>query len=191
MTNGVFFLIQLLPIIVFLIVDGLFSNTIYSIISAIVVALFYMTFSFFKTGNIDYMILIDVALITALGIVSIVVKNDIFFKLKPAIIDVVAIIFMIVLIFASEKFLLSYFIRFMPPNLNFNQAFIPYLKRMLLFTSLYTLLHGLAVWYTAFNSSRRTWALVSGPGYFFLFIPMMLWIVVKKIRTRKRVEVID
>lgn len=186
MSNGVFFLIQLLPLLVFIIVDGLFSNTVYSIISAIAVAVVYMVYTFLKTGNTDYMILIDVALITVLGVISIVVKNDIFFKLKPAIIDAIAILFLIGLSFASDNFILSYFGRFLPNNSMLTPEFIPFLKKMFIFFSFYIVLHIAAVWYTAIYSSRKVWAIVSGPGIFFLFIPVMIWVLFKRVMLKRK-----
>lgn len=188
MQGGSFVLIQMLPLLIFLVVDGIFSNTLYSILSAVVFAIFHMTFTFVKTGSTDYLILIDVALIAALGAVSIIVKNDIFFKIKPAIIESVMILFLLVLVFAPDSFMLSYFGRFIPANSTFTPQAIPILKKMMIGISLYTLLHIGAVWYTAFYSSRKIWAIVSGPGYFFLFIPMMLWIVLKKIKSKKQIQ---
>jgi intracellular septation protein A len=177
-------LLQMLPLLVFVVVDMIFTNTAISIGSAVVFAVFQMGFTFIKTGSPDYLILIDVALIVGLGALSIFLKNDLFFKMKPAIIEAIMVLLIVALAFAPDRFLLSYLSRFMPQGASLVPEAMPILKKMLLGMALYTVFHIGAVWYTAYHSSRKIWALVSGPGYFFIFIPIMAFILFKKYRVR-------
>lgn len=179
--------LQMLPLLVFVIVDMIFTNTVVSIVSAVLFALFQMIFTFVKTGSPDYLILIDVGLITALGVISIFLKNDIYFKLKPAIIELIMVVLIIVLTFAPDSFIISYLSRFMPSNMALVPESVPFLKKMFWGMAFYTALHAGAVWYTAYCSSRKVWAVVSGPGYFFIFIPIILFILTKRLRQKRRV----
>jgi intracellular septation protein A len=174
----------MLPLLIFILVDMIFSNTVISIISAVAFAIFQMIFTFMKTGSPDYLILIDVALIAGLGALSIFLKNDLFFKMKPAIIEAIMVVLIIALAFAPDSFIISYLSRFMPPNMEMVPEALPILKKMLLLISAYTVLHIGAIYYTALHSSRKIWALVSGPGYFLIFIPIMFIIFIKKIKSR-------
>jgi intracellular septation protein A len=179
-------LTQILPLLVFIIVDSVCNNIRISIVSAIIFAAGQLLFFYLKTGQFDWFVLLDVGLIAGLGVLSIVLKNDMFFKVKPAIIEGMAIIFMLVLFFSSDHFLLNYFGRMMPKGKVLNPAAIGILKTMILMMCGYVLLHIGAVLYTAYYSSRKMWAIVSGPGFYLLFIPVMAWIFIQKIRTRNK-----
>lgn len=177
---------QFIPLVVFVIVDAICNNVKISIISAIVFAAGQLLFYFFKTGQIDWFVFVDVGLIAGLGVISIVSKNEMFFKVKPAIIEGITIIFMLTLVSLPKEVLISYFGRMLPKNMVFNPAAVDTLKNMLLWMCGYMLLHIGAVLYTAFYTSRRIWAIVSGPGFYLLFIPMMIGILIKRFRLRKR-----
>jgi intracellular septation protein A len=177
---------QMLPLIVFIIVDSVCNNIKVSIISAIVFAAGQLLFFYLKTGRFDWFVLLDAGLIAGLGLVSIVLKNEMFFKVKPAIIEAATIIFMLVLVFSPDRFLLDYFGRMMPKGMVLNPAAMGALKKMLFFMCGYVLVHIGAVLYTARFSSRKMWAFVSGPGFYFLFIPAMLYMFIKRRRQRVR-----
>jgi intracellular septation protein A len=130
-------------------------------------------------------VLIDVVMIVGLGAISIISKNDLFFKVKPAIIEMIMVVFLIGLALAPDNFIMSYIGRFMPQGRELLPAAIPIMKRMFIAMAIYTTLHAGAVWYTALHSSRKTWAIVSGPGYYLIFIPIMGTILWKRFRGRK------
>jgi intracellular septation protein A len=176
---------QMLPLIVFIIVDMLFNNIRASIISAIAFAVVQLVFFHVKTGQFDWFVLLDVGLIIALGTIAIVLKNEILFKVKPAIIEGATIIFFLVLIFSPDKFLLDYFGRMMPAGMVLKPAAIGAMKTMLLWMCGYVLLHIGAVLYTAYYETRKMWAFVSGPGFYLLFIPIMVVLIAKTVRKRR------
>jgi intracellular septation protein A len=173
------------PLIVFIIVDSFCNNIKISIISAIVFAAAQLLFFYFKTGAFDWFVLLDVGLIAGLGSISIIFKNEMFFKVKPAIIEAATIIFMLALIFSPDRFLLDYFGRMMPKGMGINPAAIGAFKTMLLIMTGYVVVHIGAVLYTAKFSSRKMWAFVSGPGFYFLFIPVMTYVLVKRMKGKR------
>lgn len=182
--NAIFF--QMLPLFVFLIVDMIFTNTAVSITSAVLFAIFQMLFTYQRDGSPDYLILFDVGLIVVLGVLSIILKNDLFFKLKPAIIEVLMVALIIGFTFAPDSFIIKYLTRFTPKSMTLSEALLPQIKQMCWAMAIYTLLHAGAVWYTAYHSSRKVWAVVSGPGYFLLFIPIMVALFLRKSVFRSR-----
>lgn len=181
-------LMQMLPLIVFIVVDSIFNNVKVSIVSAIVFAAVQLLFFYVKTGRFDWFVLLDVGLIAGLGTVSIVFKNDLFFKIKPAIVEIAAIVFLVVLIILPDQFLLNYFGRMMPKGMVLRQAAIGPMKTMLVWMCGYMVLHIGAVLFTAFHSSRRVWAFVSGPGFYLLFIPIMPVVIAKFIKKRRELR---
>jgi intracellular septation protein A len=184
--NPMMLLGQMLPLLIFIIVDSIFNNIRTSIISAVVFAAGQLVFYFVKTGRFDWFVILDVALIAGLGAISIIFKNEIFFKVKPAIIEAATIIFFLALVVSPDKFLLDYFGRMMPSGMTLNPAAMGIMKKMLLWMCGYVVIHIGAVLYTAFYSSRKLWAFVSGPGFYVLFVPVMGVVLVKAIRKRRR-----
>jgi intracellular septation protein A len=180
--NPMLFLTQLLPLIVFIVIDSFVSDVRISILSAILFAIGQLVFTYVKIHQFDWFVLLDVGLITAFGAVSIIFKNDLFFKIKPAIIEGLTILFMLGLILAKDQFLLGYLGRMMPGKTLRPEA-IGLMKTMLGWMCVYIVLHIGAILYTAFFSSRKVWAVVSGPGFYLIFIPIMAVVLGKAIRT--------
>jgi intracellular septation protein A len=176
----------MLPLIVFIIVDSLFNNIKISIISAILFAAGQLLFFYLKTGAFDWFVLLDVVLIAGFGFVSLLLKNEIFFKVKPAIIDVAGIILLLVLYFSPDRLLIDYIGRYLPKGLSINPAAAGALKIRLLIMCGYLAIHIGAVLYTAKFSSRKMWAFVAGPGLYLLFIPVMAYVLVKRMKRQKR-----
>jgi intracellular septation protein A len=181
-------LVQMLPLIVFIVADSLFNNIRVSIISAIVFAIGQLGFFYAKTGRFDWFVVLDVGLIVAFGVLAIVFKNELFFKVKPAIIDAAAIVFFLVLIASPDRFLLDYFGRMVPKGRVLDPAAIRIMKIILFWMCGYVLLHLGAVLYTAYYSSRKIWAFVSGPGFYLFFIPVMIVLLVQAARKRRRLQ---
>ncbi|MBN1129008.1 MAG: septation protein IspZ [Chitinispirillaceae bacterium] len=179
-------LAPMLPLIVFIIIDAIFRNIRISIIAAIVCAAVQGAFFYATTGRFDWFILLDVSLIVGLGVIAILFKNELFFKVKPAIIEAAAIVFFLVMIMLPDRVLLDYFGRMLPKGMVFLPQAVGTLKTMLFWMCVYTLAHIAAVVYTARHCSRRTWAIVSGPGFYFIFIPMMIAIMGRDLKKRKK-----
>ena len=182
-------LAQMLPLIVFIIIDSLFNNIRFSITSAVVFAAGQLIFFYVKTGQLDWFVLLDVGLIVALGAVSVIFKNDLFFKVKPAIVEAAAIVFFMVMALSPDRFLLGYFGRMMPKGMVMTPQTIGVMKHLLLIMCVYILVHIGAVLYTALYASRRMWAFVSGPGFYLLFIPAIGMILLRRYRRRRRTAV--
>ena len=104
--------------------------------------------------------------------------------MKPAIIEAIMVLLIIALTFAPDSFIISYFSRFTPPNMQLSPLALPILKKVLWGMVFYTILHIGAVYYSAIHSSRKMWAFIAGPGYFFIFIPVMIFVLIKKARNR-------
>jgi intracellular septation protein A len=176
---------QLLPLLVFVVVDSLLSNERISIVSAIVFAAFQLATTYAKTRRFDWFVLLDAALICALGAVSIAFDDDIFFKMKPVIGEGVSLLFMLVLIVAPDRFLLGYFRR-MAKGSTLTSATLSTMKAMLALLCSCTAAHIGAVLYTAFYSSRRLWAIVAGPGFYAFLIPTAAVMLAKVFFARRR-----
>jgi intracellular septation protein A len=178
-------LTQLLPLLVFIVVDALVTDPRVSILCAVAFALGQLAYTWIKSHRLDWFVLVDVGLIVILGGIAIAFENDQFFKVKPAVIEGISIVLMLALIFAPERFLMGYLGRTMP---TLRPETLGVMKSMLLWMSLYTALHVAAVLYTAFRASRQTWAWVSGPGFYLVLVPIAAFVLVKRRKARRRAD---
>lgn len=183
--NPTVFLTQLLPLVVFMVVDALGTDVRWSIGCAVVFALGQLVYTWVKRRRIDWFVLVDVALIVALGGISIAFDDDLFFKVKPAIIETISIVIVVAMVLAPDRILLGYFGRMLP---TLRPEAIGVMKSMLVWMASFTALHVAAVLYTAFRASKQTWAWVSGPGFYLLLIPMVLFVLLKRRAARRRID---
>ena len=179
----VLFFTQLLPLIVFIVADAFVEDVRISIACAVVFAVGQLVFTFAKSRRFEWIVLIDVALVGVLGGISIVSENDLFFKTKPAIMEGLAIVFLVALIFAPDRFLQRYFGRMLPGR-QFTPAAFGMMKKMMAVMAVSVLLHIGAVLYTAFYAPRETWAMVSGPGFYLTALPAVAIVALQRLRRR-------
>ena len=179
------FATQLLPLLVFIVVDGFVDDVRISILCAGLFAVVQLVFTFVKSRRFEWFVLIDVALIGLMGGISIVSDNDMFFRMKPAIMEGMAILLLMAMVMAPDRFLQRYFGR-MLPGMTINQAMLKMMKSMLAILSVSTLVHVGCVMYTALYSSKEIWASVSGPGFYLTMLPVIFWQLAKKRRLQRK-----
>jgi intracellular septation protein A len=177
-------LTQLLPVVVFIIVDSYVTDERISIAAAVAFAGGQLLVIYAKTRRFDWFIVLDVVLIGVLGAISMASNDDRLFKIKPVISEGVTVVFMLALIVAPRRVLIGYFGRMMPGNALKPEA-LATMKTMLAWMCVSTTVHMGAVLYTAFYSSKRVWAVVSGPGLYVFFLPVVAVMLRKVLRARK------
>lgn len=87
-----------LPLLIFIAADAIWGTKI-GLIIAVAAGMVELLISYIKEKTLDKFVLLDVGLIVLLGGVSILLENDIFFKLKPAIIELIFCIILGVSVF--------------------------------------------------------------------------------------------
>jgi intracellular septation protein A len=176
-------LTQLLPLLVFIVVDALVTDARISILCAVVFALGQLVYTWRNSRRLDWFVVVDVGLIAILGGIAIVFENDQFFKVKPAIVEGISIVLMVALVFAPDAFLIGYLSRNMP---SLRPEVLGVMKSMLVWMAFFMGLHVVAVLYTAFRASRQIWAWVSGPGFYLMFVPVVVFVLVRRRRALRR-----
>lgn len=166
------FLTQLLPLLVFIVVDAVVTDVRISIASAIVFAVVQLAVTWVRRRRFDWFVLVDVGLIGGLGALSIVFDNELFFTVKPALIEAVTVVIMLALLIAPDRFLAGYLGRLMPGGTLRPDA-MRVMTSLLGWTCGLTAVHIGAVLFTATQCSRTVWAAVSGPGYYVALIPVI------------------
>lgn len=156
-----------LPLIVFIAADAFFQPGI-AIAIAVGTAIIELIISYVKVKTLDKFILFDVALIVLLGSVSILLENEIFFKLKPAVIELIFCIILGISVFSPVNIMLMMTKRYMK-NIELGKAQIAQLTKSLRALFYIFLGHTVLIVYSAFFMSKQAWAFISGGLFYILF----------------------
>jgi len=161
------FTIGFLPLLVFILADEFFGLTI-GLVVAITFGLGEIIFTYLHEKRIDRFILFDTGLITILGLVSIILQNDIFFKLKPGLVQMILVVLLGISAFSKHPLLIKMSGRYMQ-GIEFSQEQIQRMqitmRRMFYIFTVHTFL----VFYSAFYMTKEAWAFISG-GLFYILI---------------------
>lgn len=171
----------LIPLLVFVVVDEIWGTRV-GLIIALVVGLAELLFTLIREKRLDKFILLDTALLVVLGGVAIVLDNDIFFKIKPAIIE--AIMCAIIGLSAFTKIdLIGGMTKRYTKGVEINDAMQMKMKRMLRSLFWIFLAHTLLILFSAFSLSKEIWAFVSGVMFYLIFL---LFFVVEVLQQKRR-----
>jgi isopentenyldiphosphate isomerase len=155
------------PLLVFIAADAIWGTKI-GLIVAVVVGILEFFISYIKEKLVDKFILLDVGLIVILGTVSILLENEIFFKLKPALIELIFCIILAVSIFSPVNVMLLMSKRYMK-NIELGKSQLDQLNKSLRIMFYIFLVHTGLVIYSAFFMSKGAWAFISGGLFYIIF----------------------
>lgn len=156
-----------LPLIIFIAADSIWGTRV-GLLVAVVFGLLEFVFYYIKERVIDKFLILDIGLIVALGLVSIVLDNDIFFKLKPAVIELIFVAMLGVSVFSSTNIMLLLTKRYMK-GIELSEFQLQHFKKSMKALFFLFLLHTLMIVYSAFWMSKEGWAFVSGGLFYIIF----------------------
>jgi isopentenyldiphosphate isomerase/intracellular septation protein A len=156
-----------LPLVIFIAADSIWGTKI-GLIVAIAVGIIEIAISYIKEKVVDRFVLLDIGLIVFLGIVSILLDNPIFFKLKPALIELIFCVILGVSIFSPVNIMLQMSKRYMK-NIELGEAQVRQLNKSLKFLFYIFIIHTVMIVYSAFFMSKGAWAFVSGGLFYIIF----------------------
>jgi len=177
--------LQLLPILVFLVVDALVQDPVWAIASALVFVALQTVLIYLRTKKLDAFIAIDALLIGSLGAVSLLTENQWFFMLKPAIIEGIMVPYLLFLAFARDRTLQAYFKRYSIGMTIRPEAF-SLMRKLLIWMAAWVVVHAGLTVMAVFLWSRQVWGWISGPGFYLLLVPMAAWVVYRRIKFRRQ-----
>lgn len=150
----------LLPLVVFILADELFGTKI-GLIIAIGVGLIQFIVIYLRDKYFDKFIILDTILILILGLISIILDNEIFFKLKPGIIQVIILVILAISAFSNKNIMLLMSQRYLQ-GIEIKEEQAKLLKRNMLILFWIFLFHTILVFYSAFFMSKQAWGFISG-----------------------------
>jgi isopentenyldiphosphate isomerase len=156
-----------IPLFVFIIADEIWGTKI-GLFVAVSVGVAEMLWVGFKEKRFDKFILFDTLLLVVLGAVSILLDNDIFFKLKPGLIELILVAVLAVSAFSKVNIVGLMGQRYLK-DAQFNEAQMTQMRKSL--KSLFYIFagHTLLVFYSTFFMSKAAWAFISGGLFYILF----------------------
>jgi isopentenyldiphosphate isomerase/intracellular septation protein A len=170
----------LLPLFVFIAADEIWG-TVVGLYVAVGVGVAEMLILWIVQARFDKFILFDTLLIVAMGAISIVLDNDIFFKLKPAIIGIILCVFLGFSAFTDNNLLLKMSGRYLK-GVKFNAAQQLQMQRSMQLMFWVFMTHTFLVFISAFYMSKEVWAFISG-GLFYIIFGVV--IIVEWIKARR------
>ncbi len=173
-----------LPLIVFIIVDS-FLGTEIGILFAIGFGLVELVVIYLKEKRIDKFVIGDTLLLVILGGVSILLENDIFFLLKPALLELIFCALIGISAFSKQNIVLKMSQRYMK-GIEINDAAMQNFTRSLKVMFWLFLVHVVLIVYSAYFMSKEAWAFISGGLFYLLFGVYFVYELVRnKLKTSK------
>jgi isopentenyldiphosphate isomerase/intracellular septation protein A len=162
------FTIGFIPLLIFIIADELFGTKI-GLIIAVFVGISEFLYYFMRYRLVEKFILFDVLLIILLGTISLLLENDIFFKLKPALIELILVVLLGIHAFSNKPLLLMLGQRYLK-DLAVNDLQTNLIRQLSRWLFFIFLLHTGLIIYSAYYMSKEAWAFISGGLFYIIFV---------------------
>ena len=173
-----------LPLFIFILADEIWGIQIGLVVALIFGSLEFL-WTYFREKRLDSFILFDTLLLSALGAVSLLLENETFFMLKPALLETLFCLIIGYSAFSSKNLLFKMSARHLKDiKLGAKEEKIlqKSLKKLFIILTVHT---GLT-YYAAFFLSRKAWAFISGGLFYAVFALYILWEwLAKKNQVRK------
>lgn len=163
----------LLPIFVFILVDE-FWSTEAGLIVAVVFGVGQLGYVFIREKRFDRFVFYDTMLLVALGGISIALNDEIFFKLKPAFINLILCGVLGFSAFSSKNLLMIYTQRYMG-GMKMPAGAEKAMQRTMKILFWMMLAYTFLIIYAAYFMSKESWAFISGGLLYILFGLFFAW----------------
>jgi len=162
------FLPGILPLFVFVVADELWG-TMVGLYVAIGFGFTELTFTYIKSRKIEKFIIFDIGLLVVLGSISVLLQDEIFFKLKPALIELIFAAIIGFSVFSSRNIIFEMSSRYLK-NVSMPASVQVKMNKTLKVVLIITVFHILLVVYSAYFMSKEAWAFISGVLFYLLIL---------------------
>jgi len=174
----------LLPLLVFIIADeiwgtetGLYVAVGFGFIQLIIV--------YFKEKRFDKFVFFDTLLIVCMGVVSIILENDIFFKLKPGIIGLILVGILGISAFSPQNLMMKMSQNYLK-GIKINEEQEKAMLRSIRILFWIFLVHTALVFYSAFCLSKEAWGFISGVLFYLVFAAFFVFELTRNLIRKRR-----
>jgi len=179
------FLSATLPLFIYFGIDFFFEFHI-AIILTVVYGILEFTFFYIKDKRVDKLILIATILVVAMGAISYAFDNEAFFKLKPAIMQLLGVAFLMYFVI-TKKSIFDIMKDRMPKNMKeIPEDRKEMMQVMVRDMAIMLFLHTFLIVYAAYYLSTAAWTFISGIlPYILMFILMFYEVMIMKKKMQK------
>ncbi|RLD68373.1 MAG: NUDIX hydrolase [Bacteroidetes bacterium] len=156
-----------LPLLVFIIVDE-WLGTEAGILFALGFGLLELIFIYVREKRIEKFVIVDTVFLVVFGGISLLLDNDIFFKLKPALIELLFCLLIGISAFSGNNIMMKMGKRYMK-GVEMNAVMEKQFKRSLKIMFWLFSAHVLMVVYSAYFMSKEAWVFISGGLFYIIF----------------------
>lgn len=157
----------LLPLLIFIGVDSIWGTEA-GLIVAIIFGFGELIIILLKERRFDWFVIFDTGLLMVLGAVSLISNDEIFFKLKPALINVIFLVIIGLSAFSNKNLLILYSKRYLKDIEITDSHHKEMVKTFRVMFWLF-MAHTLLILYSAFYMSKAAWGFISGALLYILF----------------------
>ena len=170
----------LLPLFIYIVAEEIWGATI-GLYVALGTGILQLVYFYVKDKRIDKFVLFDTSLILILGLVSIIFDNNIFFKLKPALIESILLFLIAFSLFSSHNVVLKMSKRYLQDGIEIKQEQENAMRKQMMIMLAMLVVHIALIIYSAYFMSEAAWAFISGALFYIL---IGFWAVFMFVYTR-------
>ena len=167
----------LIPLFIFIIADEIWG-TMAGLYAALGFGVVEFIFYYIKERIIDRFILIDTLLLVLLGAISIALENDLFFKIKPALIEGILLSVIAFSLWGPKNILLAMSERYMG-NIHLDRGQEKLMRINMIVLFWITVIHIVLVLFSAYYLSKEAWLFISGGLYYILIGAFFAYMLIK------------
>ncbi len=174
----------IVPLLVYIIADAIFGE-LWGMILAAGLSIVEFAVIYLKSKVADKFVLFDLALVAIFGGISVISNNPIFFKLKPAIIELTLAVFLGIALFVNISILIKFFYRYFP-TMKLSELQMEQMKKSIKWLFWIICFHIATIVYSAYFLPKEIWAFISSIGLYILFGIWFLFEILNKKRKQKK-----
>lgn len=161
-----------LPLIVFIGADSLWGSRV-GLSVAVLSGIIELAVAYVREKRLDRFILLDTGLIVLLGSVSLLLKTDIFFRLKPALVELIFCAILGISLYSPVNIIALMSRRYLKNIVMTKEQMAPMMRSMKVMFFIFLGHTGLIV-YAALAMSVQAWGFISGGLFYLLFAAYFL-----------------
>lgn len=173
-----------IPLLAYILADLVFGETI-GLFVGLGIGILEFAISFAREKKADLFLAADTLLLAAMGALSLGLRNQLFFRLKPAVMEGIVAVSMAILLFLPPEALKAY-LGHQVRGLELGEGSLPALKRSLRLMVSVLFLHAALTAWAALAASTAVWGFVSGGLLYLMLGGAFAWQWVAARRRRPR-----
>ena len=173
-----------IPLFAFIAVDEIWGTRA-GLIAALVIGVAELVWIWIKERRFDRFVLFDTLLLLFLGGISIILDNDIFFKLKPGLVELILCAVLAFSSFSKVNIVALMSKRYLK-DVKLSDGQMSKMRSSMKFMFFVFLAHTVLVFYAAFYMSDGAWAFISGGLFYILFGFVFVYEFLKQKKKQKK-----